>query len=90
MRLKSLLVLVFALALAGCQTILYKDGKRVASFAGDMTDSRIEISETGAVSWSAAKVSHSAATRATGVAVTKGVAATGVAASAVVTPKYFK
>lgn len=84
------LVCLFLLVITSCTTSFYKDGKKIASFAGDMADSCVEISDSGAVRWTADKVSHSAATKAAGRAATSSITAAGATATAVTTPKYFR
>ena len=83
-------LLAITLILTSCTTTFYKNGEKIASFAGDMTNSRVEISDTGAVRWSADKVSHSTATSAAGRSITNGVVATGSVVTAATAKSYFR
>lgn len=78
-----LLLAVLGIAFTGCaSTTLYRDGKPLARFQGDMQAMRFKAGADGSFEWSG-NVDHSKATTAGGGAVSKGILAggTGVATS---------
>jgi hypothetical protein len=61
----TILAAAVAVALCGCaQTVLYRDGKPIARFQGDMTGIEYRMDSNGSVTWKAATVDHSSATAA--------------------------
>lgn len=70
-------------ALSACaQTTLYRDGKPVARFQGDMTGLRFHMTDTGDITVQADTVDHSAATLAQGQAAAGKMASAGTAIAA--------
>ena len=89
---KKLRILSLLLVLSGCaKTDFFYDGQKVASFQGDMRNSRFTMTITAqsvVIAWNADAVDHSTPTRAQGDLITAGagVISAGVAA-AVLLPK---
>ena len=66
--------------LASCaSTTIYRDGKPIARFDGDMTNMVFHAAPDGSVDWTCANVSHSAATLAQGEAASKKMTSLGMA-----------
>lgn len=64
---KKLLIACLIACLSSCATTtFYHDGKRIASFQGDMTNVEYKLTKDGALSWRAMTVDHSAGTIALG------------------------
>lgn len=65
-RLLLLLAAIAAMTLLGscAQTILYRDGQKIAAFQGDMTNLEYVMSADGSVRWKSATVDHSTPTKA--------------------------
>lgn len=75
-------------ASVGCaHTTFYQAGQPTATFQGDMTGMRYTRTATGDVTWESAKVNHSAATTAQGLATTQAITATGAATAASILPR---
>jgi hypothetical protein len=75
--------LVIAIAMTGCaQTTLYRDGRKIAVFQGDMTAVRFRLTAAGDLTWQAARVDHSTATKAQGEAAAGKIGAAGAALAA--------
>ena len=73
-----------AVILVGCaHTDIYSHGQRVAHFEGDMSGTKLTVSITGELTFEAAIVNHSVATRAMGSAVAKNIQSAGTAAGAI-------
>lgn len=76
MRILLTLIIVSA---ASCSTTLYRDGKPVARFQGDMDNSILLMDSKGGMVWIANGVDHSSATLAAGEAGSNRLAAAGFA-----------
>lgn len=76
--------MVIAIVCTGCaQTTLYnRDGRKLAVFQGDMTAVRFRLTAAGDLTWQAARVDHSTATKAQGEAATAKIGAAGAALAA--------
>lgn len=75
--------LIIAVALSGCaSTVLYRDGKRIARFDGDMTGVRYIQHADGSCELTGETIDHSSATLAQGQAASNKIAAAGVAVAA--------
>ncbi len=75
--------LIIAVALSGCaSTVLYRDGKRIARFDGDMTGVRYAHRADGSCELTGETIDHSSATLAQGQAASNKIAAAGVAVAA--------
>lgn len=74
---------LIALLLPSCaQTVLYRDGQKIAAFQGDMAGISYAMSSDGSVRWSAATVDHSTPTKAQGEAAAGKIQSTGAAIAA--------
>ena len=68
------------LLLSGCaSTTLYREGKPIACFQGDMTKVRFTFDKDGTFTWSADSVDHSTPTIAAGKTSAGNIAASGAA-----------
>lgn len=77
---KTFLLLICTVLAVGCaQTVLYRDGKPIARFQGDMTGTEYRLEENGAVTWKSSTVDHSSATLAQGEAAANKISAAGAA-----------
>lgn len=77
-------LLIAAALLPSCaQTVLYRDGEKIAAFQGDMAGVEYAMAADGSVRWKAAKVNHSAATLAQGQASAGRIQAAGAAGIAI-------
>lgn len=75
--------LVIAIVMTSCaQTTLYRDGRKIAVFQGDMTAVSFRLTAAGDLTWQAARVDHSTATEAQGQAATAKIGAAGAALAA--------
>ena len=78
-----LLLLVIVVSFTGCaSTVLYRDGKRIARFDGDMTGVRYVHRADGSCELTGETIDHSSATLAQGQAASQKIAAAGVAVAA--------
>jgi hypothetical protein len=77
------LLIACSLGVASCaHTTLYRDGRKVAVFQGDMQESEFVIAADGAIYWKARNVEYSTATLAQGKAAADKFAAAGLALAA--------
>jgi hypothetical protein len=73
------ILILFVVILSSCaSTTLYRDGKRVARFEGDMTEVKFTI-QNGTITFAAETVDHSSATIAGGKVGAGNIAAGGIA-----------
>lgn len=74
---------IISLFFSSCaSTTLYKDGKKIANFQGDMTGVEYHMSQNGDVTWKSTTTNHSTATLAQGAAATSKIQAGGAAIGA--------
>ena len=80
-----LIILALAFCTSCATTTIYRDGKPIARFQGNMTDMRFTQSAKGVIEWEAKSVSHSTATLAGG----RAISAVTVPAASVLTTNQF-
>ena len=76
---------VWAMVMSGCTTTIYRDGKPIARFQGNMTDMKFNQSATGVIEWEAKSVSHSTAT----LAAARAISSVTIPAASVLTTNQF-
>ncbi len=78
MKTLPLILLLLPLLPSCAQTVLYRDGQKIAAFQGDMKN---VVYVDGNTRWSADSVDHSTATKAQGEAAAGKISAIGIAAA---------
>ena len=80
---KKLFILFATILMTSCATTrLYKDGKKIADFQGDMTGVEYMMTSDGDVYWKTTTTNHSTATLAQGEAAKSKIQAGGAALAA--------
>ena len=80
---KKILILALVILSTSCATTrLYRDGKIIADFQGDMTGVEYTMTAAGDVSWKTISTNHSTATLAQGQAAASKINAGGAAIAA--------
>ena len=77
------------LLLSSCTTTFYRDGKKIASFQGNMKDTSFSYSAKGDLTWTAKDVNHSAPTLAGGRAAAFSISSVAVPAASVLSANQF-
>lgn len=85
------LLISCSLGFASCaHTTLYRDGRKVAVFQGDMQESEFTIAADGSIRWKVKKAEYSTATLAQGKAAADKFTAAGLALAASEVLSFFK